>query len=205
MLTDVLKSFSNRSYLFPWSEWNERKGFKYVVVIVVLYRFCFTYFIWYQRDLFTCQLVYNFPELGSSHVFLFAFIMGYRLFWRSVDSSLGNVWITGDTEFVGALFGCTICDHPLKSLLIYCGCLFSEIPSLCLGTASILISQLGLSKRESNLQNEATQQINHGNVRIYWDRNRGANTKANTSLNTLFFRYFGRWHAPPPVRKQSQE
>lgn len=79
----------------------------------------------------------------------------------------------GHTEFVGALFGRTICDHPLKSLLIYCGCLFSEIPGLSLGTASILISQLGLSKRESNLQNEAMQQIKHGNVRIYWDRNRG--------------------------------
>lgn len=54
-----------------------------------------------------------------------------------------NHW--GHTEFVGALFGRTICDHPLKSLLIYCGCLFSEIPGLSLGTASILISQLGLS------------------------------------------------------------
>ena len=51
----------------------------------------------------------------------------------------------GRTEFVGALFVHTICDHPLKSLLIYCGCLFSEDPSLSLGTASILISQLGLS------------------------------------------------------------
>lgn len=51
----------------------------------------------------------------------------------------------GLTEFVGALFSLTICDHPLKSLLIYCRCLFSEIRGLSSGPASILISQLGLS------------------------------------------------------------
>lgn len=81
----------------------------------------------------------------------------------------------GRTEFVGALFGRTICDHPLKSLLIYCGCLFSEIPGLSLGTASILISQLGLSClcKEKAICKMKRQQIKHGNVRICWDRNRG--------------------------------
>lgn len=81
----------------------------------------------------------------------------------------------GHTEFVGTLFGRTICDHPLKSLLIYCGCLFSEIPGLSLGTASILISQLGLSCfcKEKAICKMKRQQIKHGNVRMYWDRNRG--------------------------------
>lgn len=80
----------------------------------------------------------------------------------------------GHTEFVGALLGRTVCDHPLKSLLIYCGCLFSEIPGLFLGPASILISQLGLScflQRERNLQNESTQHVRHGNAIIFLDRN----------------------------------
>lgn len=94
--------------------------------------------------------------------------MGLGPFWRSVVSSLGNVWITGRrAEFVGALLGRTICDHPLKSLLIYCGCLFSESPGLSLGTASILISQLGLSCfcKEKAICEMKWQRIKRENVR----------------------------------------
>lgn len=85
-------------------------------------------------------------QTESQAMFLFAFIMGYRLLLRGADSSLGNVRITwGRAEFVEALLGRTICDHLPKSLMIYCECLFSESPALSFGTAGIFISQLGLS------------------------------------------------------------
>lgn len=85
-------------------------------------------------------------QAESQAMFLFAFIMGYRLLLRGADSSLGNVRITwGCAEFVEALLGRTICDHLPKSLMIYCECLFSESPALSFGTAGIFISQLGLS------------------------------------------------------------
>lgn len=85
-------------------------------------------------------------QTESQAMFLFAFIMGYRLLLRGADSSLGNARITwGRAEFVDALLGRTICDHLPKSLMIYCECLFSESPALSFGTAGIFISQLGLS------------------------------------------------------------
>lgn len=79
-------------------------------------------------------------------MFFICIYNGLRAILEKCRQQLGKcVNHRGHAEFVGALFGRTICDHPLKSLLIYCGCLFSEIPGLSLGTASILISQLGLS------------------------------------------------------------
>lgn len=119
----------------------------------------------------------------------------------------------GRTEFVGALFVHTICDHPLKSLLIYCGCLFSEDPSLSLGTASILISQLGLSCfcKEKAICKMKRRQIKHGNVRTYWDRNAGGVGRGGGGSRQILHwirsssDIFAIWHALRSVRKHSQE
>lgn len=93
--------------------------------------------------------------------------MASRLFWRSRDSSSGNANQLGRTEIVGARLCRTICDHPLKLLLIYCRCLFSERPGLSFGPASILISQLGPSCfcKEKAICMMKWQQIKHRNIK----------------------------------------
>lgn len=100
-------------------------------------------------------------------MFLFAFIMASRLSWTSRDSSSGNANQWGRAEIVGAHLCRTICDHPLKLLLIYCRCLFSKRPGLSFGPASILISQLGLSCfcKEKAICMMKWQQITHRNVK----------------------------------------
>lgn len=106
----------------------------------------------------------------------------------------------GLTDIVGALFGRTICDHPLKSLLIYCGCLFSEIsrPLFChcqhfdQSAGAALYLHGGRDP-----QNESTKQIRHWNVTMYSDG--WCVFKANTSLDSLLPRYFRIWRTPPSV------
>lgn len=92
--------------------------------------------------------------------------MASRLFWRSRDSSSGNTNQRGRVEIVGVHLCRTICHHPLKLLLIYCRCLFSERPGLSFGPASILISQLGPSCfcKEKAICMMKWQQIKHRNV-----------------------------------------
>lgn len=93
--------------------------------------------------------------------------MASRLFWRSRDSSSGNANQQGHMKIVEAHLCRTICDHPLKLLLIYCRCLFSERPGLSFGPASILISQLGPSCfcKEKAICMMKWQQIKHRNVK----------------------------------------
>lgn len=91
--------------------------------------------------------------------------MASGLFWRRRDSSSGNANHRGCARFMGAHLCRTICDHPLKLLLIYHRCLFSESPGLWFGPASVLISQLG---PWCNLQRGGKtkwQQIKHRNVK----------------------------------------
>lgn len=142
----------------------------------------------FQSHLFTCQLAHKPPELVSNHVFICIY-NGLQTILEKCRQQLGKCVIhRGCAEFVGALFGRTICDHPLKSLLIYCGCLFSEIPGLSLGTASILISQLGLSCfcKEKAIWKMKQQQIKHGNVRIYWDRSGGGSRHRVLTVLQIF-------------------
>lgn len=92
--------------------------------------------------------------------------MASRQFWRSRDSSSGNTNQRGRAQIVGAHLCRTICHHPLKLLLIYCQCLFSERPGLSFGPASILISQLGPSCfcKEKAICMMKWQRIKHRNV-----------------------------------------
>lgn len=149
--------------------------------------------MWFHSYLFTCQCIYL--KNWSQAMFFICVLNGLQAILEKYRQQLGkHVNHRGRTEFVGALFVRTICDHPLKSLLIYCGCLFSEDPGLSLGIASILISQLGLSCfcKEKAICKMKWRQIKHGNVRTYWDRNGvgGWGDKAHTSMDLLFFRYF---------------
>lgn len=107
------------------------------------------------RFLVTVALVVAWPSLTcqcinlqnwSQAMFFICMYNGLQAILEECRQQLGRcVNHQGLAGFVGALFSLTICDHPLKSLLIYCRCLFSEIPGLSLGPASVLISQLGLS------------------------------------------------------------
>lgn len=141
-------------------------------------------------------------QAESQAMFLFAFIMGYRLLLRGADSSLGNVRITwGRAEFVEALLGRSICDHLLKSLMIYCECLFSESPALSFGTAGIFISQLGLScsRKEKAICKMKCQRQKKRKGRWWWWWWRDGGGGGCTSLDFLFCRYF--WHGTPSARK----
>lgn len=119
----------------------------------------------YGRSEITANVLCSFLHLSisspativSSHVFICIYNW-LRAILDKCRQQLGecvNHW--GLAEIVGALFGATICDRLLKSLLIHCGRLFFEIVCFSMFTSSIRTCYPGLccfSKKKSNLQNE---------------------------------------------------